>query len=301
MMKRILLSLEHGDDGTSAVALARWMAQRRNAELLLLRVEEWPIAGSFGFGWAPSWRAGRLQGLKSDLETREGVPATIVSPEAQPAASILKQARLRAASLVVVPYRHERALLRVLGGHPADRILRDAPLPVLAVPASESPRAPGVSRLLYTYENGPDAVPGLQRAIEFAQTFDAGIVLQRLRSAALPGEPAPIPSDRPDDAAGHGEQDTTSLEGRLLWILKRREVPTQVLPAAAEPVRDVVRAVAQNGIDLALVTRTHDSEKARLSLARHVLQEAQIPVLISPEESPLSPFTGAGSRVRVGI
>jgi nucleotide-binding universal stress UspA family protein len=296
MIKRILLPLEHGDDATSAVALARGMAQRRKAELLLLRVEEWPIGGSFGFGWAPSWRAGRLQALKSDLEGGEGVPATIVSSEAQPASSILKQARLRAASLIVVPYRHERALLRVLSGHAVDRVLRDAPLPVLAVPEAGSPRSALVSRLLYTYENGPDAVPGLQRAIDVAQTFDAGIVLQRLRSAAPPGEFAPPqPPERP------GEQDTKSLEGRLLWILKRRDVPTEVLPAAAEPVRDVLRAVAQNGIDLVLVTRAHDSERARRSLARHVLQDAQVPVLLTPEESPLSPFIGTGTRIRVGI
>ncbi|HVE38655.1 MAG TPA: universal stress protein [Planctomycetota bacterium] len=298
MIKRILLPLEHGDDATSAVALARRMAQRRKVELLLLRVEEWPISGSFGFGWAPSWRAGRLQALKSDLEGPEGVPATILSPEALPASSILKQARLRAASLIVVPYRHERALLRVLGGHPADRILRDSPLPVIAVPATESPRLSGLSRVLYTYENGPQAVPGLHRAIEFAQMFDATLFLQRLRSAAPPSAASPF---EPRDDAAQGGQDAKSLEGRLLWILKRREVPTQLLPAAGEPLRDVVGAVVQNAIDLALVARTHDSERARLSLARHILEEAQIPVLLTPEESPLSPVTGSGSRVRVGI
>ncbi len=298
MIKRILLPLEHGDDATSAVALARRMAQRRRAELLLLRVEEWPISGSFGFGWAPSWRAGHLQALKSDLEGNEGVPATILSTEALPASSILKHARLRAASLIIVPYRHERALLRVLAGHPADRILRESPLPVLAVPATEPPRNPGFSRLLYTYENGPQAVPGLHRAIDFAQMFDASLFLQRLRSAAAPAAAGPF---EPRDDAAEGGQDARSLEGRLLWILKRREVPTQVLPAAGEPLRDVVGAVVQNGIDLALVSRTRDSERARLSLTRHVLDEAQIPVLLTPEESPLSPFTGAGSRVRVGI
>jgi nucleotide-binding universal stress UspA family protein len=293
-MKRILLPLEHGDDATSAVAYARSMAQRRSAQILLLRVEEWPISGSFGFGLSSSWRAGRLQALKEDLETQEGVSATILSSDAQPSASILKQARLRAASLIVVPYRHERALLRVISGHAADRILRDAPLPVLAAPAAGPARVPGISRILYVYGNGPEAVPGLRHAIDFAQMFDAGIVLQRLRSATTPFE-------RPSAAPPRGEQDTKSLEGRLLWILKRREVPAQVLPAAGEPLRDVVQAVLQNGIDLALLPRTHESEKPRLSLARHVLQEARIPVLLTREDSPLSPLTGSESRVSVGI
>jgi nucleotide-binding universal stress UspA family protein len=302
MTRRILLPLEHGDDATSAVWLARWIARRRNAEILLVRVEEWPMTGSFSLGWAPPWRAGRLQSLQSALEGPGGVPATIVSGESLPASSILRQARLHAASLIVVPYRHERSLLRVLAVHPADRLLRESLLPVLAVPAAGPPRFSAVSRLLYPYENGPEAVPGLRHAIDFAQMFDATIFLQRLRRAAPPKESGrPAPLGRPDAARAAGAEDTRSLEGRLLWILKRREVPTQVLPAAGEPVQDVVRAVAEHGIDLVLLTRTRQSEKARLSLARRVLEDAQAPVLVTREDSPMSASYGAGSRVRVGI
>jgi nucleotide-binding universal stress UspA family protein len=300
-MKRILLPLEHGDDGTSAVALAGSIARRRHAELLLLRIEEWPISGSFGFGWSSSWRAGRLETLKSDLEGREGVPAMILSAEAQPAATIPRYARLRAASLIVVSYRHEGAFLRVLAGHAADRILRDSSLPVLAVPVAGSPRLPGPSRLLYPYEHGPEAVPGLLRVIEFAQMFDATIFLQRLRSAVPAREPVPRDRIERKDDAGAADPDTKSLEGRLLWILKRREVPTQVLPAAGLPARDVLRAVIENGIDLALVTRTRGTEKARLTIARQLLEEAGIPVLLTPEEFPHASVAGPGSRVRVGI
>ena len=71
----------------------------RSAEILLLRVEEWPLTGPFGMGWALAWRAGELQDLKSRLERIDGVPATILSPEALPSASILTQARHRAAPL----------------------------------------------------------------------------------------------------------------------------------------------------------------------------------------------------------
>jgi nucleotide-binding universal stress UspA family protein len=301
-MKRILLPLEHGDDATNAVGLARAMARRRKAEILLLRVEEWPISGSFGFGWAPPWRTGRLETLKAALEGPEGVPATILSPEALPASSILKQARQRAASLIVVPYRHERALRRVLSSHPADRILREATLPVLAVPAAQAPRAPLVSRILYPYEHGPEAVPGLRHAIDLAQMFDASIRLMRLRTAATPEESRMHGrTERPGASELCGDPETWSLERRLLWILKRREVPCEVLPAAGEPARDVVEAVARHGIDLVLLTRARNSEKARLALARRVLEDAQVPVLLTREESPLSPLYGSGGRVRVGI
>jgi hypothetical protein len=78
-------------------------------------------------------------------------------------------------------------------------------------------------------------------------------------------------------------------------------VPAQALPAASAPVRDVLDEVSRYRIDLVHLAATHDSERARLTLARHVLQEARIPVLITREESAFSPLTGAGTRLRVGI
>ena len=47
-MKRMLLALERTDDGSGAVSFAQSLAQDRRAEILLLRVEEWPLFGSFG-------------------------------------------------------------------------------------------------------------------------------------------------------------------------------------------------------------------------------------------------------------
>jgi len=302
MTRRILLSLERGDDDSRAVEIARSLAHLRNAEILLLRVEEWPIVGPFGLGWSASWRAGELQALKSRLVESEGISVQIVSPEALPSSSVLSQARHRAASLIVVPYRHERPLLRVVHGHVADRILRESAIPVLAVPVGERGPGPRITRILYTYESGEGAVPGLRHAIDFAQQFDASVTLQRIRSSPPPEEGF-LPSllFRGKEARARDEQDEQSLDARLLWILRRREVPAQVLPETEEPVRDVLKAVARNGIDLVHLGVTHDTEKARMTLARHVLQDSRIPVLITREEAAFSPLTGAGTRLRVGI
>jgi len=301
MTRRILLPLELGDDDTAAVALARSLARPRNVELLLLRVEEWPLVGSFGFGWAPAWRAGGLQPLKTSLEEEERVPATILSPDALPSSSVLTQARHRAASLIVVPYRHDRALLRVLHTHAADRILRESPIPVLAVPAVVA-RPPQITRILYAYESGAGAVPGLRHAIDFAQLYDASVVLQRIRTAPAPDEGF-LPSllFRAKEDRARDKQDERSLEGRLLWILRRREVPAEALPPADDAVRDVLASIDKNGIDLVHLAAPRDSERTRLSLARHVLEDAGVPVLVTREESAFSPMVGAGSRVRVGI
>lgn len=301
MMRRILLPLERSDDDTGAVALARSLAQRRSSEILLLRVEEWPLGGSFGFGWAPAWRAGELGALKSSLEDREGVPTKILSPEAAPSAAILEQARLHAASLILIPYRRERSLMRVVYGHAAERVLRESPIPVLAVPTDGSP-SPRISRILYPYDVGESAVPGLRQVIDFAQLFEAGVYLQRVVTPAAP-EVGYLPSllFRGKEERSCDDRNALSLEERLLWILRRREVPAEVLPPARDPSRDVLKEVARNRIDLVILAKTADSEKSCTSLARQVLQGAQIPVLVTREGSLPYPPAGAGSRLRVGI
>ena len=46
-MKRVLLALERSDDGSEAVAFAGSLVRDRKAEILLLRMEEWPLFASF--------------------------------------------------------------------------------------------------------------------------------------------------------------------------------------------------------------------------------------------------------------
>lgn len=302
MTRRILLALERTDDETAVVPFARMLAQRRHAEILLARVEEWPLVGPFGFGWASAWRGGALDALKSELEDHGGVPTRILSRDAVPSSALLPQARQRAASLILMPYRHEHTFFRAVHGHPTDRVLRESPVPVLAVPVGSDAPPPRVTKILYLYEGGEGAVPGLRHAIDFAQLFEARIVLQHVPPAAHPEEGF-LPSllFRGKEERDRVREDQRSLENRLLWILKRREVPAEVLPPAVDPVRDVLHAVTRHRIDLVHLAPAHEPERARLSLLRHVLQEPHVPVLLTREGTPSFPPADVDSRVRVGI
>jgi nucleotide-binding universal stress UspA family protein len=301
MTRRFLLPLERGDDETNVIAFARSLALQRHAELLLLRVEEWPLAGPFGFAVGATLRAGELASAKARLE-EGGVPTKILSEESITSAAVLAQARQRAVSLIVVPYRNESAFFRLVHVHAAERVLRESPIPVLAVPVGEEKSPERIRRILYGYEHGGGAVPGLRHAIDFAQMLGASILLKRLRGGVASEEGfRPGRLFRGRDERERTTQDERSLEGRLLWILRRRDVSAQALPPAGAPVRDVLETVSRYRIDLVHLAATPDSERARLSLARHVLQEARIPVLVTREESGVSPLLGAGSRLRVGI
>jgi nucleotide-binding universal stress UspA family protein len=276
MLRRILCPLERCDDDADALEFGRALARRRPVEILLLRVEELPILGPFAMSFALSSRSCDLGRLKSRLD-RDGIRATVLLSEAVSSSAVADHARRRAASLILLPYHRESAWMRMMHGSAADRILRESPVPVLAVPGA--PRT--VSRILYAYDESEAALSGLRHAIDFAQLFEAKIGLLR------------IPGPAPATALG------APVEERLLSILRRREVPVRVLPASGDAAADVIAAVSGEGIDLMVLSGRVETEKACLSLARRVLQTAPIPLLVTREEPVPSPL--AGAPLRVGI
>jgi nucleotide-binding universal stress UspA family protein len=276
MLRRILLPLERCDDDAGALQFARALARRRPLELMLLRIEELPMLGPFAMSFALASRSCDLGGLKAQLD-REGIRTTVLASDAVSSAAVPEQARKRAASLILLPYHRESVWARMMHGGAGDRILRESPVPVLAVPAPSRT----VTRILYAHDESESALSGLRHAIDFAQLFEARMELLRI--------PGPVRPARPD----------APVEERLLSILRRREVPVRVLPSSGDAVADAVAAVSREGIDLMVVSGSHESEKACLSLARRVLQAASIPLLISREEPVPSPL--AGAPLRVGI
>src|SRR5688572_24888896 len=178
-MKRVLLALERPDDGSEAVAFARSLARERNSEILLLRVEEWPLFSSFSVGCSPVWRTSDLDDVRTRLETDDGVRARILSTQSATSAAVVPQARRGSASLIVLAFRSERTWVRLMSGDPTERILRESTVPVLSVPPGGSP-PPRRSKILFAYEDGDAAVWALRHVIDFAQTYDAGVALLRL-------------------------------------------------------------------------------------------------------------------------
>ena len=275
MMRRILLALERGDDDGGAVALAALLARRRRLEILLLRVEEWPMFGPFGMGWSNAIRACDLAAVKARLDAENDGRTRILSPESMTSNAAIEQARLRAVSLLLMTYRQERPLMRVMYGSPSDRILRDAPVPVLAIPGPARP----VSRIFYLFDGGTAGVPGLRHVIDFAQLFEAEVALMRVRL------PAPVAEDKPP------------VEDRMLSILRRRDVAFRLLPGTDDPAP----VVSREGADLVILSKTHETGKPCTSLARRLLHQASVPLLLTSEGPAPGPFVGADAPLRVGI
>jgi hypothetical protein len=182
------------------------------------------------------------------------------------------------ASLIVVPYRTERTWMRLMAADPAERVLRESTLPVLAVPGGAPPPSRR-SRILFAYEDGDAAVWGLRHVIEFAQLFDAGVALLQLRTLG-----------RPKPAAE-----------RLLTVLKKREVPAEALPdGKGAPVEDIANAT-RAGFGLVSLLRTPKRAKAFAALSRSVLQCVPLPVLLIGEGMPSAATLDSLPPLRMGI
>lgn len=274
MIRRILLPLERGDDDGGAVAFAGVLARRRRLEILLLRVEERPVFGPFGFGWSPAWRAGELDPVKSRLDVEKDVRTRVLSAEAVTPTAALDLAGRQSASLILLPYREERPLLRMMYGSTSDRILRDATVPVLAVPGPARP----VSRILYLFDGGRASVPGLRHVIDFAQLFEAEVSLLRIA----------LPSFVDDDP---------SVEERLRSMLRRRDVGFRLLSGSDGGIP----AVSREGADLVVLSKTPQTGKACTALARRLLRHTSVPLLLTSEGPVPSLSLGADAPLRVGI
>jgi nucleotide-binding universal stress UspA family protein len=275
-MKRVLLALERSDDGSGAVAFAQSLARDRRAELLLVRVEEWPLFGSFA--GVPGWRASGLDVLRSRVEAADGVRARILLRESIPAATVVSQARRASASLIVVPHRAERTWIRLMSGDPVERILRESPFPVLAVPDGGTPPARR-SRILFAYEDGDAAVWALRHVIEFAQAYEAGVALLQLRSV---GKAAPAAE-------------------RLMSILKKRDVPVEALrDGEGNPLDDISKA-ARDGCGLVVLLRSPNRVKVFASLARAILHCVPLPLLLIGDGAPVASSLETTAPLRIGI
>jgi nucleotide-binding universal stress UspA family protein len=280
MLRRVLLPLDAGDDDSRAVAFTRTLARRAPLDVLLLRVEEWPLAGPGGaYGWTPPARAGRLTRVRRSLDGPDPGGVRLLSPQAISPASVLEKARRGGASLIVLPYRREGLWSRLVHGRACQWILWDSPIPVLAVPEGAELPAPDVSRVLFVHRGGEGAVQGSRVAIELAQVFEATVGLLRFSPPASPfpdfvlrwlfGDPAGPPPASGDEG--------------LESLFRKRGVDARALPSAGASAAGVTSWARGSSVDLVAFCRSAGADRAVDALARHLLEIHRVPVLLLRE------------------
>ncbi len=142
MFRKILVATDFSEPSDAARRMAVELARRLGAELEIVHVEEPLPAYAFAEGPLPdlprlqeevrSWAERELE--QQAKEARDaGVPVTTAILVGTPANAIVETARTDGADLIVVGSHGRTGLERVLLGSVAERIVRNAPCPVLTV------------------------------------------------------------------------------------------------------------------------------------------------------------------------
>ncbi|WP_312179346.1 universal stress protein [Arthrobacter sp.] len=134
-MASVVVGYVPGPEGAAALAHARTEAAVERDLLVIVNVR----TTGWGIGHGhPEDAAGNLDSLAAELEAG-GQPFEILHPEGDydPAEEILSAGRLHSARLIVVGIRHRTPVGKLILGSTAQRVLLEAPCPVLCVKAGQ--------------------------------------------------------------------------------------------------------------------------------------------------------------------
>jgi nucleotide-binding universal stress UspA family protein len=131
-VQTILHPTDHSDSSRAALRYAVALAHDYGARLVILHVVKTLAPGATPLGGADPGEASRPSGR---------VPIEYVLRQGEPVATILSTARERGCDLIVLGRRPCSGWRRFFGPGRAERIIRDAPCPVLVVKAPMKPTA----------------------------------------------------------------------------------------------------------------------------------------------------------------
>jgi nucleotide-binding universal stress UspA family protein len=266
MFERIVVALDGSPEAEAVLAPVEALAADRPAELILTQVRGivpvYAAAGSAAF--VPEAPTDYLRGLASRFAGRLP-PVRLEERVGTPVSGILEVARERDASLIAMATHGRRGLERWLFGSVTELVLRESPVPVLAVRRAAGRPAPRPRTLLVPLDGSLDARSAIPTAVKLARRFGARVLLLRaVEGDALRREAA---------------------RRRLLEIgrgLAAAGVPGQALVSGGPPAEAILRTCAEQAVDL-IVMATHGRRGwARLqggSVTEDVLRGAPVPVL----------------------
>jgi nucleotide-binding universal stress UspA family protein len=227
---------------------------------------------------------------RQELETllggtrRAGVKARMRLDPGRAAPRILEIARETGADLVVMGTHSRTGLGRVLLGSVADRVVRQAPCPVVTVPPQTGapPGSARLARICYATDFSPSARAAWPWAVALAEAAHA--MLDLVHVTALPVPDAGSPPEATEHMAqlihdaGYAEADRFLREGplpreRVEVVIRRGLVDEQILECARSRNADLI------------VMGTHGSSGLVRwmlgSVAHHVVQALPRPAVLT--------------------
>lgn len=295
-IRRILSPTDLSDVAGRAFEQAVALARAYGAEVELANVHEPLLAGPTGPTAYPPWAVldpellGRLQSALGEIAApacRAGVRVRVAVYEGRVVAEIVERARRWPADLVVMGTHGRSGFERWVLGSVTERVLRQAPCPVLVVPpvatAPIPATAPPFRRILCAMDFSPASLAALRFAARLQE--EPGVELHVLHVVEWQFEDEPgarlagfdVPEFR-----RYLEKDARERLGRTLRGLgERAGLHAQV--GGGRSWREILKAVEERHADLVVMgVRGRNPVDLALfgSTTQHVARQAGCPVLV---------------------
>lgn len=292
-IRRILCPTDLSEIAPRAFAHAVALARVHRAELELAHVHEPLLPGPAGPATYPPWAVldpevrGRLQSAldalaasAADVPLRFGIYEGRVVPE------ILARARAWPADLVVMGTHGRSGFERWVLGSVTERVLRNAPCPVLTVPpvAPAPPAAgPPFRRVVCAVDFSVPSLAALRQAQEMVK--EEGVALTIVHVLEWPVEDEPVARmagfDVPEYRRYLEKDARERLRGLVSDDARARGVEERI--AGGRPWREILRLAEESRADLIVMgVRGRSAVDLALfgSTTHHVVRGASCPVLV---------------------
>ncbi|HJT21621.1 MAG TPA: universal stress protein [Nitrospira sp.] len=295
LVKQIVFATDFSEYASRAQNCAAFLAKAYEANLQVLHVAGGPLWYGSDASTILYLEQARQEGEKQLAAIEQqlidsGVTAIDVrQPAGIPSEEIKKAAQDIGADLVVVATRGRTGLEAILLGSTAERVIKDAPCPVLAVPASLEIRlTSSIQHVMAPLDFSSPSLDAAEYAIQVANHFGAKMTLIHVLEPIYYGDEFELRSV--EAQWGKWAHWREQLD-RLAGLVGSFGLATGTMLRGGVPADSIVDSAKEQGCDL-IVMGTHGRRGwVRLrfgSVAEAVLRQAPCPVLTvkSPKFEP---------------
>jgi nucleotide-binding universal stress UspA family protein len=268
MFERIVVALDGSPASEVVLGPLEQLIESHPAELILTHISglvpAYPAEGIPAL--VPDPASDYLAGLERRFAHRRP-PVRIVDRSGTPVSGILEVARDEKATLIAMATHGRRGLERLIFGSVTELVLRDSPVPVLAIRIAPElqPRLP-LTTLLVPLDGSVESQSAVLPALELARQFGARIVLLR----------AIDPAQESFVDAEHGLQ---AICGGLV----ASGAIGHAFVVEGKPTPSILAACAEHAIDMIVMATHGRTGLARLqggSVTEEVLRESPVPMVV---------------------
>jgi nucleotide-binding universal stress UspA family protein len=228
----------------------------------------------------------------ADSAAQHGVVAKQHIMKGNPGQAISQQAASLGCGLIVLATHGRSGLDHIVFGSTAERVMRESPIPVLAVKHPEHEFVDRLDleielkRVLFPTDFSPYSEKGLPYATHLCKEFGATLVIAHINDLPLilPEYLPELSTSPTQDLEQYGLESLERIAGGVT------EAPVETIQATGRPHTEIAKLVDEQNIDLVVMPthgRTGISHLLLGSVAEKVIRAANCPVLtVRPDKIP---------------